>query len=91
MSQGKYFGLSTIQTEGGTKIGIIVSNKISKLSVERNRIRRIVRALCREFIQNNSSGLLMVFLAKKTSENAKSEDLSQDIERLLVKYAKNNS
>jgi ribonuclease P protein component len=88
MNQGKYFGLASTPTEELTKIGLIVSNKISKSSVERNRIRRIVRATCREFISNNKTGFMFVFLAKKPADRVNKEELKQDVITLLSRYEK---
>lgn len=88
MLQGQYFGLSFLPSQTETKIGIIVSNKISKSAVERNRIRRIVRSTALDFINKNKTGFKLVFLAKKPSENADSEKIKQDIENLFEKHAK---
>lgn len=89
MSQGQYFGLARVAYEGPVKIGIIVSNKVSKRAVERNRIRRLVRTVARKYLENNKEGYKFVFLAKKSAERADPGNLQKDAESLLDKYAKN--
>lgn len=89
MYQGQYFGLAHVAHEGPLKIGIIVSNKVSKRAVERNRIRRIVRRVARTFLETTTEGYRFVFLAKKSAERAESRNLLTDTTSLLNKYAKN--
>ena len=58
------------------KVGFIVSNKISKKSVERNRLKRLMRQAVKPLLDRIEDGTYLVFLAKKKAANAASEGIT---------------
>lgn len=84
--QGKFLGLAVYRGEDGpAKLGIIVSNKISKKAVVRNRVKRILRRAARDYMLTAPSGLLLVFLAKKAIVEQEAEDIVKEASALLKK------
>lgn len=90
MVQGKYFGLSYLRSEGETRVGVIVSNKVSKKAVERNRIKRLARAVIR-LILPDINNIHLVVLTKKSADGIESDILKKDLKNLLDDYKKNSS
>lgn len=85
--QGRLFGLAVLKKDTGEepRIGIIVSNKISKKAVDRNRIRRLVREAVREQLARAPKGTLLVFLAKKVIVGENLENIKRETRRLYEK------
>lgn len=86
--QGKFFGLlldSKQNPQNSSRFGMIVSNKIAKKAVVRNKIRRLLsESLMALFpqIKKNQDG---VFLAKKLAVEADFTQIKKDVESLLQK------
>lgn len=81
---GSFFAVATKRDEDlSSKVGIIVSNKISKKAVVRNKIKRIVRKAARETIEKNSTGLKLVVLTKPTAGAASRTELEKDIRQVF--------
>ena len=86
--QGKFFGLlldPKQNQKNSSRFGMIVSNKIAKKAVVRNKIRRLLSESLMFFlpqIKKNQDG---VFLAKKTVIEADSTQIKKDAESLLQK------
>lgn len=82
--QGRFLGLAFANSgEGGPKIGIIVSNKISKKTTVRNRIKRAVREESRKHLEKLAEEMLLVFLAKKGAAGADLQEIRQDVQNLF--------
>ena len=62
--QGELFGLSYLPKENEQKFGLIISTKIAKKAVERNRIKRALFLAIEKNLIGNCGWFL--FLAKKT-------------------------
>lgn len=87
--QSKNFGLAYLETNTSEppKFGFIVSNKISKKAVERNRIKRILRQIIRDLITDSQSGLalsaanglLFVLLTRKSILDATPDELAREL------------
>ncbi len=64
------------------KITVIVSTKVSKKAVERNRIKRVIREELRKHISDIKAGNY-AFLAKTNAAKVTSAELRQEIEKSL--------
>ena len=60
------------------KFGLIISNKISKKAVERNRVKRLLMAVVKEEFGGKEGKFL--FLAKKSSLAGTREDFIKEME-----------
>ena len=67
------------------KFGFIVSKKISKKAVERNKIKRRVMEVLGKNLSRFNKGTRVLFLSKKEALKAKMSDFEQEIERLCLK------
>lgn len=86
IQHAKHYAFSYVLTAiPGKKVGIIVSNKISKKAVERNKIRRAARAAAREMLGGLPNGILGVFLAKKQANTQTYQVLACDAQEVLKK------
>jgi len=67
MHQSPLFGMLVLKKDGKdlTRFGLIVSKKIDKRAVVRNRIRRVVLESVRLSLDKIKNGYLVVFLTKK--------------------------
>ena len=68
-----------------TKIGISISRKVSKKAVERNRIKRRIRAVFRCLLPKISSSWLIVIIVKPEAKECKYEHFLRELEKLLIK------
>jgi ribonuclease P protein component len=80
--QSQNFGVSVFDRgdDGYTRFGIIVSNKISKLSTHRNRIKRAFRDGLRYNLNRVKKGYDVVFLAKPSLERMVVDDIMKEID-----------
>lgn len=71
----------------GPKIGLVISTKISKKAVERNRLKRQLRAILREKIDGGElvSQEVIINVYKKPDLSQSFELLKQDVDRWLKK------
>lgn len=84
--QSPLFGLVFItQRTGPTRFGIVVSTKISKKAIQRNRAKRIMREILRETLARISPGFDVVFLAKKKIIQATKKEMEDQTKTLLEK------
>lgn len=75
--QGQFLGL-ICKPLNEKKFSLIVSSKISKKAVERNKIKRLLYDTIKEFFFDLNGHFL--FLAKKNIVKAQKEDLARDLE-----------
>ena len=68
-----------------SKIGISISRKVSKKAVERNQIKRRIRAVFRSLLPQISSGWLIVIIVKPEAKKCKYEHFLRELEKLLIK------
>ncbi len=81
--------LKSQQTDG-PKFGFVVSKKIDKRAVVRNRIRRLISEAVRQVLPDIRQDLKVVFLAKLSLKKASSEEVFSSVRRFLGKYAEKN-
>ena len=68
-----------------TRIGISISQKVSKKAVIRNRIKRQIRAALRQMLPQLLPGWDLVILVKPTATECNYAEFLQELEQLLVK------
>jgi ribonuclease P protein component len=84
--RGQFVNFFYSPSPTAARVGFIVSNKISKLSVERNRLKRILRAEVYRFLQNKPEWRGMgVFVVLKQALNGTPSDISKDCQALIAK------
>ncbi len=88
--KASFFNVKYLKTKNNFKITIIVSKKISKLAVDRNRIKRIFRAEIKNFLNkkkkidpNFKLNWNFVFFPFKNCIGKKSSDLKNFIEKIF--------
>lgn len=65
------------------KFAFIISKKISKLAVHRNRVKRAMSESVRQNINIANKGYNFVFLAKKTIVNRSTEEIMGEVRKFL--------
>ena len=87
-----YAGKNKENPEFQTKIGFVVSKKIHKRAVKRNRIKRLAREAFRLLIKNNEIELYnsfqsLIYVAKDESLNLDFEKTKKSVTKLINKLA----
>jgi len=91
---GKYLVLRFLQeilpSEGDktlppAKIGISISQKVSKKAVVRNRIKRQIRAIIRSLLPQLPPGWKIVVIVKSHAQGCSYEDFLRELKQLLIK------
>lgn len=84
-TRGVYVTLSITPLPVGTppKVACIVSKKAAKKAVDRNRIKRRVRAILQPLMSQIKGSVALAFYANNATNKATSGDVSNDIMRLL--------
>lgn len=86
--KGKYVFLRyLINGTDKTKVGFVVSKKISKLAVERNKIKRRMREVVRLKRNSLKDGLSIVIVSLPQIKEAPYKEIKEDLENLLHKEA----
>ena len=82
---GNYFSLTlTPLSDGsGIKAACVVSKKVSARAVDRNRIERRCRETLRPLLPHIQKPTALIFHAKREALAASSEEMQQDIQKLL--------
>lgn len=76
------------KAEMPTKIGFVVSKKIHKRAVKRNRIKRLMRESVRLLIKNNeltTNSMSLVFVASNRLLNKSFSEIDSIIKKLVTK------
>ena len=84
--QGKFFGLllgKPTSLNDVSRFAVIVSNKIDKRAVQRNKIRRLIAEALWSLHPKIKKGMGAVFLVKKTITTASLEEIKKEIENLF--------
>jgi len=68
-----------------TRVGFVVSKKISKLAVERNKAKRRMRDIVRLKKNNLKDGLSVVIVSLPPIKGMEYKEIKEDIEKLLSK------
>ena len=65
------------------RVGVVISKKIDKRAVVRNRIKRLIYSIVEEMWENIQSGQDILFIIKRNAGKAKREDLYLSIKQIL--------
>ena len=65
------------------KFGFIVSKKISKRAVDRNKIRRILSEIVRKNLNRFENGTRIIFLTKKEILNKKTKEVEKEMKKFF--------
>jgi len=68
---------------------IVVSTKVSKLAVHRNRIERAITEAVRQSVIDIPKGFEFVFLAKKNIGSRTTEEIMLEVKSFIMEFKKN--
>lgn len=71
--------------------GFIISTKISKKAVVRNRIKRIIAEVIRKRLREITRGLDVVFLIKPAAVKIDKEELEKEVNEIITKNIQINT
>ena len=80
---GKNNGTDSLNDQP-TRMGISISQKVSKRAVVRNRIKRQIRAAWRQLLPLVSPGWDVVIIVKPTADQCNYAEILQELKQLLV-------
>jgi len=84
--QSDLFGLAYLKNNLDlTRFGVVVSTRVSKKAVSRNRIKRIFHSALRRCLDRIKKGFDVVFLVKRKAVGVNSNNLRIEIEEFLTK------
>ncbi|MDD4409137.1 MAG: ribonuclease P protein component [Candidatus Pacebacteria bacterium] len=85
--RNRYFFLRVLANNGenDTRIGFIVSKKVSKRAVERNRIKRLFRESVRLSIDKIRPGYDMIFIVLSGANHKELIEIKKEIDNVLEK------
>lgn len=83
---GRYLRLRiyTTNLSFASQIGIVISKKVSKSAVIRNRIKRQLRAICRQLLSQLKQGLQIVVTVSTLDGSPSYTELGNDLTKLLI-------
>jgi ribonuclease P protein component len=67
------------------RFGIVVSSKVSKKAVERNRLKRQIRQAIKEFDHELNKGLDFIIMALPGLKNYDYEAIKNELEKIFIK------
>ncbi len=83
--QSNNFGFVTLRRDdaGPSRFGFVISTKISKAAVHRNRVLRALREAVRQNLGRFPKGIDAVFLTKKSILNKTTEEIMKEVESFV--------
>ena len=83
-SYTKIFSIKVLANElGVNRYGIVISNKVSKKAVERNRLKRRFRAAIKDFENKIHKGYDLVIIASPAAINQEYKFIKSELEKVL--------
>ena len=86
--QSENFGVFYIKNKSDElpKFAFVISKKISKLAVHRNRVKRAMSESVRRNIKLIPNGTECVFLAKKNIVTRSTEEIMEEVRKCLMEF-----
>ncbi len=86
--QSKNFGVAILKRDNTLppKFAFVISKKISKMAVNRNRINRSLNEGVRRNLRDIPSGYDFVFLAKKSISDRTTEEILDELRQFFLKF-----
>jgi ribonuclease P protein component len=86
--QSSNFGVVYLKNEGldYSRFAFVISSKISKLAVHRNRVERSIQEAIRRQMTNIPTGYDIVFLVKKSIANKTTEEIMREVEKFVSAF-----
>jgi len=79
VERGQYFASHALpNSEGFARLAVVVSRKVSRRAVDRNRLKRRIRE-CFRLNRNPATGIDLVVVARKSSHRVASDQLDQQL------------
>jgi len=79
-SYGKLLGIKAVKNDlESNRFGLIISNKVSKKAVERNKIRRQIREILKEQLAQLKPGFDLIIVTLPEILNKDSQEIKQNI------------
>jgi ribonuclease P protein component len=87
MYQSDNFGVSVLarKDKKPSRFGFVISTKISKMAVHRNRVARALREAVRQNLKFFPDGYDCVFLAKKSITSLSTEQIMKEVVKFISK------
>ena len=85
--QSKSFGVALYDRHDdlNSKFGFIISTKISKKAVVRNKIKRMISEAIRQHLNTIKNGLDVVFLLKPQVTKCTDEQIQNEVNETIIK------
>ena len=89
LKQGKFFSgsmftIRVLKAQGMSRFSVVISKKIAKKAVERNKIRRRVYSSLNTLLPRLTDGFLCVFMMKDQIKAMEYEKIKKNIEDFFV-------
>jgi ribonuclease P protein component len=73
--------------KGAVQVGIVVTNKYSKIAPVRNRVKRVFREVIKLNLEHIPKGFWLVIHPKKLAEEKTHEEISTEFNKVLSKIS----
>ena len=81
------FSFAPRKTEGSSRFGFVISKKIDKRAVVRNRIKRLLREAVRSNLEKIPNGFDIVFVVRPSIVGKSYEEISIEFDKVLSKVS----
>lgn len=71
--------------ETPSRFGFIASKKLDKRAVKRNRARRLMREVIRDYLENIKQGYDIILIARHPIKNASYQEVNSSFHKILPK------
>ncbi len=89
MGFSRFFGVVVLnKSDDETRFGVIISKKISKKAVDRNKIKRRLTEVLARNLENFETGKRILFLAKKEVLEVKPEEIKEELGKIFPRINK---